>query len=342
MRGANTDKFLTYEPWNGDLNNLRLCFESVAALAHVLGRKVVLSPRHRILESDPDWVDGVCYPLHPPRFFDLTNVPTASVDDIPSGTVPYCVDEFHPDFGFITLCDGPDMEAFAAGRTAHRLPSETADATVINLPPLLAPFYVNIYADAATRRAMVNHVRQNVRHYSVAEATARAVADKLGEFHSVVIRRNDFIRAYPQVDVPAAQIAEIIAERAPSDALLVIATDEPDGAYFTPLAQRWRLLFARDLVEPVTPQWWTQRQRSCVEQNLCALGKSYVGTRLSSFSGYVNRLRGYFGVEDTSVRFTDGTHLRVDDTDTMFSWQAWRGHGEPVWGREFKEGWLPL
>jgi hypothetical protein len=339
---SSTDKYLTYDPWNGDLNNVRLCFESVAALAHALGRKIVYPPRHRTVESDPEWVDGVCYPLHPPQYFDLANIPTATADEVPPGAVHYRVEEFHPDCGFIALCDGPDMEAFAAGRKAHVLPPEAADAPVIDLPPLLAPFYANIYGDPATRRAMATFVRQKVRHYSQAEQIARRLARCLGEpFHSAVIRRNDFIKAYPQVDVPAAQVAEIIAERAPANALLVIATDESDRDYFAPLAQRWRLVFARALVAPVVPPLWTHRQISCVEQNLCAMGASYVGTRLSSFSGYVNRLRGYLGAKDTSVRFADGTHLRINDQDSAFSWQAWRRYGEPVWGREFKEGWMP-
>lgn len=338
-------KYLAYDPWWGDLNNVRLCFENVAVLAFMLDRTIILSPRHRqATEAEHDG-NGDYRPLHPGHFLDLGGLRAISMPlGRPATSNTYVLPKFEPDTVVLALSEpGKDITAFAGGRAVIRFPREARDAQVVSLPRLLTPFYAQIYAGPHARRAMAVFVREWVRHYPQSEAIARRiVAKSLREpFHSVVVRRNEFIRFYPQSNIPIDQIEAVVAERARPGSLLLVATDEVDRAFFLPLAKRFRCVFARDLVKGVAPDHFTKWQISCIEQNLCALGESFVGTRLSTFSGYVHRLRGYLGAADDSVRFTDMSHHRVKDDEgaPTFSWEATRNHGEPLWAREFFEGW---
>jgi hypothetical protein len=67
----------------------------------------------------------------------------------------------------------------------------------------------------------------------------------------------------------------------------------------------------------------------------------FIGTRLSTFSAYITRLRGYRGAGNLESYFTDGSPgSEMDDRGSpRFSWINWIRSGYPFWGREFREGW---
>lgn len=338
-------RLLAYDPYWGDLNNVRLCIENVAVLAHLLDRRLIISPKHRKHDEPEHFPNGDYRPLDPRHFLDFSRIRTMQAEAVRMDDAEtYHVPHFDPDTAVIALADGPDLPAFAGGRAIIRLPAESQAAQIISLPRLLTPFYAQIYAPPVIRRHMTAYVRDRVRHYAYAPELAARIADGLHDrYFSVVVRRNEFITpaAYPQADICIEQIEAVIAERAPPGSLLVVATDEINRNFFRHLARRYRCVFARDLVTAVCPPGLTRWQISCVEQNLCALGESYVGTRLSTFSAYVNRIRGYIGAADTSIRFTDLSHRRIrdDEGNPAFSWQPSRQCGEPLWAREFQEGW---
>jgi hypothetical protein len=206
---------------------------------------------------------------------------------------------------------------------------------------MLTPFYAAVFGTTETRRRIMIHVRDAVRHHAQIVEVARTIAGRVGEFHAVIVRRNEFIQFYPQANIPIERIAGHLAETVPPGAVLLITTDEVNRGFFDLLTKRYRCAYARDVVKAFAPPDWTRYQLSCVEQNLCAFAETFLGTRLSTFSAYVNRLRGYHGVGDTRVRFTDGTHRRIRDQEGWphFSWEPSRRNNEPLWGREFHEGW---
>jgi GDP-fucose protein O-fucosyltransferase len=335
MRG-----YLTYSPWHGDINNVRLNFESVAVLAHLLDRQIAI-PEHLLRQADePAWTPTF-RPLHPGVFLNLDSLPVTTLAAIPKGASVYEVPPLEADTAVIVIESAAFLPSFAGDRAQYSFPAEALAADVIKLPPLLTPFYAMIFGTLATRRRAMLHVKDSVRHHTEFVYAARRIADELRPFHAVVVRRNEFIQAYPQANVPAYQILAAVAETAPPGARLLIATDELDCGFFEPLSERYQLFYVRDLVKAVIQPEWTRYHLSCVEQNLCAFAESFVGTRLSTFSAYVNRLRGYHGCGDTHVRFTDGTHRRIRDDEQwpQFSWEPSRRRGEPLWGREFREGW---
>lgn len=323
--------FITYRPWHGDINNVRLHFESVVVLAHLLDRYIAI-PEH--LHRFADETVANYPPIHPSVFLDLSKLPIVSLTDVPADASWHDVEIFLPHEKIILYEDAPDIAAFSCGRGAVTIPN-TPD--VINLPPMLSPFYAMIFGAAQTRRRMTRFVRDHVRHYDNVAQKAAEIARDLGAFHAVIVRRSDFIKYYPKADVSAATITDQLKYIVPSGAILLIATDEADREFFGPLMDRYQVLFARNVVKAAAAHW-THYQYSCIEQNLCALAETFTGTRLSTFSAYVNRLRGYNGVADTSFRFTDGA-IHPSPSAGLFSWENFYLPVEPLWGREFSEGW---
>src|SRR5262249_4168894 len=100
-------------------------------------------------------------------------------------------------------------------------------------------------------------------------------------------------------------------------------------------------VYFTDRVREHLPADLTAGSLACVEQEVCAAARVFVGTRLSTFSGYITRLRGYRRAEDTGSYFTDGSEgSEMDDGDNPpFSWTNWLRRGQPIWGREFREAW---
>src|SRR5262245_15518185 len=63
-------RYLTYTPWPGDLNNTRMCFETVLVLAYLTGRCLVIPSEYR-RHHEPEILEGRFRPLDPREFLDL-------------------------------------------------------------------------------------------------------------------------------------------------------------------------------------------------------------------------------------------------------------------------------
>jgi GDP-fucose protein O-fucosyltransferase len=76
-----------------------------------------------------------------------------------------------------------------------------------------------------------------------------------------------------------------------SQRTVYIATDEKDKSFFNPLRQHHTVLFLHDfdhLIQGIDPNYY-----GMIEQLVCAKGDKFVGTFYSTFTGYINRVRGY-------------------------------------------------
>jgi hypothetical protein len=84
-----------------------------------------------------------------------------------------------------------------------------------------------------------------------------------------------------------------------------IATDEIDLAFFEPLDRNHTVLFISDfhhLIEGIDPNYY-----GMIEQLVCAKGDKFVGTYYSTFSAYINRLRGYHAQKSRSSKAMQGS-----------------------------------
>ena len=350
-------RYLTYTPWPGQFNNTRMCFETALVLAY-LSRRTLVMPREYRREHEPEVDAGEFRPLHPAECFALETlrgivdlVDRVEYDrrvDGGGGQVDLVVSPGEAVFCYPTIpvSGSPDAERlwdFAAGRRrVLEFTPEMEDCRTLNVESaMLEHFYSFVFfAEAGVEAECKRLIKSHVRFRAPIMSAAAGIAESLGNYCALHVRRNDFFKLYPEQDVPAHRLLGNVMMRIPTGARLYIATDETDRSFFDDLANHYDLCFLDDF-KNVWNGDLPAGARACVEQMICALATTFVGTRLSTFSGYITRLRGYHGASDQGSYFTDGSPgSEMDDHGSpRYSWINWVASGYPLWGREFREGW---
>lgn len=116
-----------------------------------------------------------------------------------------------------------------------------------------------------------------------------------GEFHSFHIRRGDF-----QFKKNRISIEEIFGNskdelRTPANATIFISTDERDKSFFNLLKQYYDVHFLDEFVHEHLKDVNTNYY-GMIEQLVASRGKIFFGCYMSSFTGYIMRIRGYHSV----------------------------------------------
>jgi hypothetical protein len=352
-------KYLTFTPWQGDLNNTRMCFETALVLAYLSGRCLVM-PRGYRRHEEPEVDFGAFRPVHPGQFFNLdalrgivaivseNDYERAAGSDGPGdrvemrfdpGTAVFCFPSMPPEGSR----EAASLRAFAASRPGRleMTPEMDASRTLHVATPMLEHFYTFFHVSDPHRAVCCKRlVRDRVRFREPIVRTALRLADALGAFSAVHVRRNDFITQYPEQDLGPDRLLASLRQRVPTGSRLYVATDEPDRRFFDDFQTHYEVYFADGVLQGL-PDDLPAGSLACVEQEVCARAELFVGTRLSTFSGYITRLRGYRGAADTGSYFTDGSiGSDMDGRDAPpFSWTNWLQSGNPLWGREFREAW---
>merc|ERR1719410_972603 len=80
----------------------------------------------------------------------------------------------------------------------------------------------------------------------------------------------------------------------PRHETLYIATDETNMTYFTPFFQYYKSI---QFLHNVLDEEMDAEKLGMMEQFICANARVFIGTQYSTFSSYINRLRGYYDVQ---------------------------------------------
>jgi len=232
------------------------------------------------------------------------------------------------------------LRDFAATRRgALEMTPEMENCTTLNFSsPTLEHFYSFFYCSASEQAECKRLVRDHVKFPTGVATTARQIAAYMGDYHAVHVRRGDFFTQYPEQDIAPNRLHSNLARHVPAGTKLYIATDERDRNFFA--GWRYKIYFLDDFRELV-PSNLPAHSIACLEQMICAFASRFIGTRLSTFSGYITRLRGYYGAIDKNIYFSDGgPGSDFDDRGLpRYSWINWLKNGSPIWGREFREAW---
>jgi hypothetical protein len=115
-----------------------------------------------------------------------------------------------------------------------------------------------------------------------------------GSFSTFHVRHGEF-----QFKVVRLGAEEILANTldllAPGE-LVYVATDEHDkDSFFGPLRAAYEVKFLDDYFEEANLKSLPKNMLGLVDTLVAAQGRVFVGTWFSTFSGYIIRLRGYFG-----------------------------------------------
>ena len=152
---------------------------------------------------------------------------------------------------------------------------------------------------------MKRFIRDHLRFSDIIQCTAARIVEGIreiarnvangtndsGGFDTMHIRREDFkgLDSYKDGIIPPDQM--VADQYFGPQRTVYIATDEKDKSFFEILHQHHTILFLHDfdhLIKDIDPNYY-----GMIEQLVCAKGDLFVGTYYSTFTGYINRVRGY-------------------------------------------------
>ena len=197
------------------------------------------------------------------------------------------------------------MEEFAGKRVAKMEFSESAvHGRVVHFPQNLFGHFYQLFfpLDEETRQIVLRTVRDGVVFNDVIQSVARKVVAGLNATYSCVhVRRGDFQRFYPMTALgPAALVGNVARQL---DPVVYVATDEPDESFWTEfsavLPKGIHMVRRGDVVEQLAGV--DQNAVGFVEMLVCSHAAVFIGTRYSTFSSYITRLRGYSEVRNKEV-----------------------------------------
>jgi GDP-fucose protein O-fucosyltransferase len=188
---------------------------------------------------------------------------------------------------------------------------------------------------------IVQAIRRIAESYAPGESGNSSVG--YGSFDTMHIRRSDF-KKLPTYDEQKDGAERIAADKYFADQRVVyIATDERDKTWFEPLRKHYRLVFLEDfshLIRGVDPNYL-----GMIEQLVCAKGDKFVGTYYSTFSGYINRVRGYHALKSKTSDAQKGIlNSEYVGQDGYFrtALKTYMSASRDFWHREWPIGWRDI
>ena len=146
------------------------------------------------------------------------------------------------------------------------------------------------------------------------------------------------VSQFVEIDVIFNNTFDVLEE----NSTIYIATDERNRTFFGLLRKRYKIYFMddfKDLLEDVNTNFF-----GMVDQLIAARGRIFIGTFFSTFSGYINRVRGYHSQKDKAEGYDLGAINSYYHIPTRYKYdmREYRPLTPPLWSREFPIGWRDL
>mmetsp|Transcript_61717 Transcript_61717/g.72122 ORF Transcript_61717/g.72122 Transcript_61717/m.72122 type:complete len:177 (-) Transcript_61717:66-596(-) len=161
-----------------------------------------------------------------------------------------------------------------------------------------------------------------------------------GFYDSMHIRRGDF--QYKKTRLPAEQLYDNSKDQLTPGSTVFIATDERNKKFFDPLGKHYDLCYLDDfahLLEGINTNYY-----GMLDQLIASKGRVFFGTWFSTFSGYINRMRGYYTTKKKIGEYQDGlmTSWYFYPPDRKFEMVQYKSVRLPIYMREFPTAWRDI
>lgn len=180
---------------------------------------------------------------------------------------------------------------------------------------LLVHFYAFLFfqdwrQDLWMKRFVRDHVRYIDEMQCAAARIVHAVRQRAiekgtsedGEFDAFHIRRGDF--QYKKTRVEASVIYGRTKDLIPEGTTVYIGTDERKKEFFQPLKDHWDVVFLDDymhLIKGINTNYY-----GMLDQLITSRSRKMIGCWHSTFTGYINRIRGYHSDKLRLPGYEDG------------------------------------
>jgi hypothetical protein len=217
---------------------------------------------------------------------------------------------------------------------------------------LLVHFYAFLFfedwkADLWNKRFVRDHLRYVDEIQCAAARVVKAMRQKAREhgnvdgiFDTFHIRRGDF--QYKDTRVEANVIYENIKHLVPEGTTIYIATDERNKDFFTIFHKHYNVYFLDDFTNVLTGV--NTNFYGMLDQRVASRGRTFIGCFYSTFTGYINRMRGYHSQMDKAEGWEQGIinswyYIPRHQMDAV---REYRPIAPAMWSREFPVAWRDL
>lgn len=178
---------------------------------------------------------------------------------------------------------------------------------------LLVHFYAFLFfsdwkADLWTKRLVRDRLRYKDEIQCAAGRIVQAVQQRSQErsgqavFDAFHVRRGEF--QYKKTRVSGRDLYEISQHELTPGATVYVATDEKNRTFFAELAQHYDVVYLDDFLDLVPGL--NKNYYGMLDQLVASRARTFFGCWFSTFTGYINRLRGYHADRLKAPRFQIG------------------------------------
>ena len=192
-------------------------------------------------------------------------------------------------------------------------------------------------------------IRDHVRYVDEIQCAAARIVQALrkraskhnqnGEFDTIHVRRGDFKKYYEYTMAEPKEIYAKLKRNIPEKATLYVATDEKDKSFFDLFRKHYDVVFMDDfmhLLEGINPNFYGN-----IDQLVSSKGRIFYGCYSSTFTGYINRLRGYHTDAMQLPGYEQGitpSYYYIEGEDIL-DMRHYYPVVQPFWEREFPASW---
>jgi len=337
------EKYISFDSWWGGFSNVRMSYELIAAISIITNRTIILPPKvyclffSKINEKSTffDIWDVLDKEAFTSQFkcVEYKDVPEyallendyqyfQNVNDI---AIPIMFgDSFkqtgtqQPIGNSVIVNNINDINDFNKFSINREIVNVNYGNKFIHFPRnLFGHFYYHVYGNGSYERNLIkekikNGIVYKKKYFDLAET----IKSKIGEYNAIHVRRNDFVQVRPEYSIP--QLDNLIYDiefRIPNNIPLYIATDENDKSLFNSLKEKYDIYFLEDFFKELNSY-----ESLAIDQIICSRADIFLGSKLSTFSDYINIMRGYSGKKDFHREGTNfKMHKLVYDT---FPWEV--------------------
>mmetsp|Transcript_4121 Transcript_4121/g.9159 ORF Transcript_4121/g.9159 Transcript_4121/m.9159 type:complete len:540 (-) Transcript_4121:676-2295(-) len=249
--------------------------------------------------------------------------------DIEQQKIKQFCDSRNPVF-FGNELDSAPLIHFHAGEKHHRL---------------LNHFYTFLYF---TDTKLDHHFKRFVRdflHYTdtiwcaagrvidlLKEDSMKVAGSDKPQFSAMHVRRGDF--QYKKTKIGAEEWYENTNDLFHPNEIIYIATDEKNKTFFEPLHKHYTLRFLSDFSDAAGLNELDPNLMGMIDTIVASQGRLFVGTWFSTFTGYINRMRGYYGMPGTASYYSQ--------TDRKLNTHKWENPSKVMTAREWPTAWVRI
>lgn len=201
---------------------------------------------------------------------------------------------------------------------------------------LLNHFYAAVFfsdesIDNYYKRFVRDFLHYNDEIYCAAGKIVHALNQE-GPWSSIHARRGDL--QYKKVKIPAEEWYQNLKELWEENEILFIATDERNKTVFDDIKKRHPVRFLDDYWDVANLGSLESNNLGMIDTIVATHGRVFAGTWFSTFTGYINRMRGYLGYS-----MKDSWYGWLPRKDAM---QEWRYPNGNYGAREWPLGWVAI